>query len=115
VDSQGRTQRARRRVALSLWSVTAIAVWAAAWWTYVGVLWINTCFLGTAHGGRARSLGWAGFIGFLLLLAAAFLAFRWRRRLLLVFAAFFTAYVAVLLALWAVSPAIWGSVRCTYD
>lgn len=107
------TQRLHRRVALSVWSIGMISTWAFAWLIYVTVFEINTCLLGTAHGGRAQSEGWAGLIGFLLLLLVAILAFRWRRRLVLLFTAFLTAYVAALLVLWALSPAIWGSVRCT--
>jgi LPXTG-motif cell wall-anchored protein len=119
MDSAGpgelRPQRARRRLALWIWSITTVVTRAVAWVIYDGVFEINTCFLGTAHGGRAQSEGWAVFIGFLLMLLAAILAFRWRRRLLLLFAAFLTAYVACLIALWVVSPAIWGSVRCTFN
>jgi hypothetical protein len=114
VPGERRPQRARRTLALWLWSITTLAAWGIAWGTYVTAFEINTCFLGNAHGGRAHSDGWAGFIGFLLMLLAAIPAFRWRRRLVFLLAAFSTAYIVGLLVLWAVSPAIWGSVRCTY-
>ena len=107
--------RPRRRLALSLWSSAVVVAWGLAWLFYAEIFDLDTCFLGTAHGGRAHSEGWAGFGGFLLLLLAALLALRWRRRLVLLFAAFVTLYVAGLLALWAISPAVWGHVRCTYS
>ena len=82
---------------------------------YGAVVELGTCvdILANPHGGRVHRIGWAGLLGFLLLLLAATLAFRWRRRLLPLFAAFVTIYVAGLFALWAVSHAIWGPVRCT--
>jgi hypothetical protein len=51
---------------------------------------------------------WAGYVGFALFLLAAILAFRWRRRLVLLSSAFLMVYVAGLVALWELSPAIWG-------
>ena len=113
VPYEQRTPRTHRWLALSVWSITTLAAWAIACATYALVVDINVCLLGTAHGGRERSVGWAAFVGFLLLLPAAMLAFRLRRRLLLLLAAFLTAYIAGLIILWAVSPAIWGPGSCT--
>ena len=108
------TRRPRRWLALFVWSIVAITTWGLAWLIYIYMVELGTCGLGTAHGGRAHSEGWAGFIGLLLLVPVAILAFRRRRMLVLLFATFVTAYAAGLLTLWAVSPAIWGQVRCTY-
>jgi LPXTG-motif cell wall-anchored protein len=72
----------------------------------------STCLFGTVRGGWATSEGWAGLIGLLLLAIAAFLAVRWRRRLLLLFAGYVAIYVLALVVLWYVSKAVWGPVRC---
>jgi hypothetical protein len=109
-----RDRRPRRRLALTVWSIGTITTWAFAWLIYTEVFELGgPCVPGTPHGGRAHSEGWAGFIGLLLLMPVAILAVRWRRRLVLLFAAFVTAYASGLLALWTVSPAIWGPVRWT--
>ena len=115
VAGERRTPQDRRRLAFSLWSVATIAAWGVAWVIYAAVVELGTCvdIFANPHGGRVHSIGWAGFTGFLLMLLAVTLAFRWRRRLLLLFAAFVTVYAAGLFVLWAVSHAIWGPARCT--
>lgn len=51
------TSRGRRRLALALWSVTTLAAWGVAWFTYTIFFWVNSCLLGTARGGRAHAWG----------------------------------------------------------
>lgn len=102
VPGEQRTRPARRRLALSIWSIATVAVGGVAWLSYQAAVEIHTCYL------YQPSENWAGYIGLPLLLLAAILAFRWRRRLVLLCASFFMVYVAGLLALWELSPAIWG-------
>ncbi len=53
-------------------------------------------------------------MGFLLFLPVAIAALQWRRRLLLLLAAFLIAYAGGLVVLYKASPAIWGNFHCTY-
>jgi hypothetical protein len=110
-DEQG-AQRPPRRLALFFWSLGAIVVWFSAWVIYQGQAELGDGCFGGLHGGRTRSEGWAALLGLLLFLVAAILALRWRRRLLLLLAAFATVYIACLLALWWLSPTIWGHELC---
>lgn len=103
----------RGKVALSLWLVATIAVGVVACVSYISVVEINTCFLGTTHKGIAHSEGWAVVMGLLLVLLAAIAALRWRRRLVLLLAAFLIAYVGGLVALYEASHLIWGNFYCT--
>jgi len=103
----------RRRLALWIWSVAVLIIWGVSWLTYADVVDINTCLLGNASGGRVRSDGWAGGIGIILLVLTALLAFRSRRRLLLLSAGFLVVYVATLVVLWQLSPALWGATACS--
>jgi hypothetical protein len=73
---------------LSLWLLATVAIGVIACVSYVSVVEINTCLLGTTHNGIAHSEGWAVVMGLLLVLLAAIAALRWRRRLLLILAAF---------------------------
>jgi hypothetical protein len=111
--TRGRGSR-RGNVALSLWFVATIAIGVVACVSYVGVVEINSCLLGTTHGGIAHSEAWAVLMGFLLFLPVAIAALQWRRRLLLLLAAFLIAYAGGLVVLYKVSPAIWGNFHCTY-
>jgi hypothetical protein len=103
----------RGKVALSLWFVATVAVGVVACISYVEEVEFSNCFLGRAHGGIARSEGWAVLMGLLLFLLAALAALRWRRRLLLLLAAFLIAYAGGLVVLYKASPTIWGNVHCT--
>ena len=103
----------RGKVALSLWFVATVAIGVAACATYVFAVELNDCFLGTMHGGIADSEGWAVLMGLLLFLVAAIAAVRWRRKLLLLLAAFLIAYAGGLVALYKAAPTIWGNVHCT--
>jgi len=105
--------RRRGKVALSLWFVAMAAIGVVACATYVFAVELNDCFLGTMHGGIADSEGWAVLMGFLLFLVAAIAAVRWRRKLLLLLAAFLIAYAGGLVALYKAAPTIWGNVHCT--
>ena len=102
------------KVRLTVWLLGILAAWGLALLIYVDVFEINACFLGAAHGGRAHSEGWAAAIGILFMAVAIAIALRWRRRLLLLLFAFAAAYTGALIVLWALSPTIWGPVRCTY-
>ncbi len=88
-------------------------IWGVGWLAYADVVEIDTCLLGDAHGGRIHSDGWAGGIGLLLLVLAALLAFRRRRRLLPLGVSFLLAYLAGLVLVWKMSRAIWGPTACT--
>jgi hypothetical protein len=117
IDSTGNNRAPVRRagkVRLTLWLLGLLAVWGLALVIYVDVFEINTCFLGTAHGGRAHSEGWAAVIGLLFMAVAVGIALRWRGRLLLLLFAFVATYTGALILLWVLSPKIWGPVRCTY-
>jgi hypothetical protein len=103
----------RGKVALSLWFVAMVAVGVVACISYIEEVEFSNCFLGSAHGGVARSEGWAVLMGLLLFLLAAIAALRWRRRLLLLLAAFLIAYPGGLVVLYKTSPTIWGNVHCT--
>ena len=104
----------RGKVALSLWFVATVAVGIVAFVSYISVVEINTCFLGTTHKGIVHSEGWAVLMGSFLFLPAAIAALRWRRRLLLLLAAFVIAYAGGLVVLYKASHAIWGNFYCTY-
>jgi hypothetical protein len=105
--------RRRGNVALFLWFVATVAIGVFACVSYIAIVEIPNCFLGTTYGGIAHSEGWAVLIGFLLFLPAAVAALRWRSRLVLLLVAFLTAYAGGLIVLYKVSPAIWGDLRCT--
>jgi hypothetical protein len=120
-DSRGLVRRAirgtgsrRGNVALSLWLVTTVAIGFIACVSYITVVEVNTCLLGTLHNGIAHSEGWAVLMGLLLFLFAAIAALRWRRRLMLLLAAFVITYVGGLVALYDASHAIWGNFQCTF-
>jgi hypothetical protein len=103
----------RGKVALSIWFVAMLGIGVVACGTYVFAVEFNDCFLGTMHGGIARSEGWAVLMGFVLFLLAAIAAVWWRRRLLLLSAAFLIAYAGGLIALYQAAPTIWGNVHCS--
>jgi hypothetical protein len=103
----------RGKVVLSLWFVAMIAIGVVACGTYVFAVEFSDCFFGTTHGGITHSEGWAVLMGFVLFLPAAIAAVRWRRRLLLLLAAFLIAHVGGLVVLHTASPTIWGNVHCT--
>jgi hypothetical protein len=103
----------RRTLALATWTIAVLMIWGFGWLVYANVVEINTCLLGNSHGGRIHSDGWAGGTGLLLLMPAVLFAFRWRRRVLPLGVSFLLVYLAGLVLLWDVSPAIWGPTACT--
>jgi hypothetical protein len=104
----------RRGVAFSFLIAGAFAVGVIEWFVYWSADELGPCFMGSAHGGRWASEGWAALIGLCLLTPVALAAFRRRRRLLLLLFCFAFLYGAVLVALWYTSPTIWGPERCTF-
>ena len=106
-------RRPRRRLAPWICAIGVLTIWGVGWLTYTDIVELSTCLLGHAHGGRIHSDGWAGGSGLLLVVLTVLLAFRWRRRLLPLAVCFLLVYVAGLVMLWEVSPAIWGPTACT--
>jgi hypothetical protein len=114
VPGEQETRRPPHRLALSFWLLGTIATGGVLWLFYGLTAELEAACFGVLHGGRTAGESWAALPGLVLLLVAAILAFRWRRRLLLLFAAFASVYIAYLLAQWYwLSAAIWGHARCT--
>ena len=102
--------------ALVAWLVAVAAAGFFIWVIYAWFIFLDLCgggILGpTPQGGEGESAGAAGIVGGALWLGAGVVAWRLRRRLLLVFAAFAVLYILALVVLWAVSPTIWGPMHC---
>jgi hypothetical protein len=116
--SELRPERQRDRIRWFVWLGCAIVIWAVGWGIYALVLSFYNFDLfssTTAHGGRLNSVTWAGIVGPLCALPAAFLACRLRRKLPVILFGFVLAYVLALLAFWHLSAVIWGPVRYAYD
>jgi len=73
-----------------------------------------SCFLeGEARGGIADSITAAAVIGLVLLVGTGVPGWRLRRRLWLLWLGVVSVYIAALVVLAHLSPAIWGPVRCS--
>jgi hypothetical protein len=73
-----------------------------------------SCFLGgSASGGMADSVGAAAVIGLVLLVGTGGPGWKLRRRLRLLWLGAVSVYIAALVVLAQISPAIWGPARCS--
>lgn len=96
---------------LSACVVVMAVIGGLIWFAYAWNVAVNYLF---CFGGRASdgSLISAAVLGASLWLAASVVIVRLRRRLTVIFTGFVTVYILGLVALWYLSPVVWGKTLC---
>jgi len=99
------------RTYLSACVVVMAAVGGVIWFVYIWIASISGLF---CTGGQVSdgSLTTATFLGVALWLAASVILFRLRRRLTRIFVSFVSLYILGLVAVWFLSPLMWGPMQC---